>query len=156
MSGLEPYLYLFLFLVSGAVLYTAGLLISSLIRPSRPNEEKLSTYECGEEPVGNAWGRFNVRFYLVAMLFVLFEVEMVFLFPWAVVFSDPEYVAVGGNAWKAMMLTEIVVFIILLGAALVYAWKVGFLDWPKAEQNSATEKTVAPTAMYEEINRKYA
>ena len=85
---IEQFGYVAAFLLAGIAFLGLVLTLASFIRPSRPNEEKLSTYESGEEPVGNANTRFNPRFYVIALLFVLFEVELIFLFPWAVVFSN--------------------------------------------------------------------
>ncbi|HEX6224880.1 MAG TPA: NADH-quinone oxidoreductase subunit A, partial [Chryseolinea sp.] len=86
----EQYLSAFgevlLFIVAGVIFILVTLLVSKLIRPDRPNPEKLSTYESGEEPVSSAWSQFNIRFYIIALIFLLFEVEIVFLFPWSTVF----------------------------------------------------------------------
>ena len=75
--------YILLFIITGIVFVSFILFVARLIRPSRPNLEKLSTYESGEEPDGNANVRFNMRFYVIALIFVLFDVELIFLFPWA-------------------------------------------------------------------------
>src|SRR4051812_19436869 len=78
-----------LIFVIGAIAFVLiTLTIAKLIRPHRPNYEKLTSYECGEDTVGNAWGRFNPRFYIIALIFILFEIEIVFLIPWATVFGN--------------------------------------------------------------------
>ena len=79
-----------LFIIAGVLFIVITLLVSRIIRPDRPNAEKLSTYESGEEPVSHAWSQFNIRFYIIALVFLLFEVEIVFLFPWSTVFADKE------------------------------------------------------------------
>ena len=81
-----------LYIIGGTLFVIGGLVTSSLIRPSRPNPAKLATYESGEEPVSTAWTQFNVRFYIIALIFILFEVEIVLLFPWATVFADKELI----------------------------------------------------------------
>ena len=80
-----------LFILGGLGFILIALMVGKLLRPYRPNEEKLTTYESGEDPVNNAWGQFNLRFYIIALVFILFEVELVFLFPWAVVLAAVSY-----------------------------------------------------------------
>ena len=106
-----------------------------LLRPANPNPNKLSTYECGEPPSGPAWINFNIRFYLIALVFVIFDVELAFIYPVAAVFR--EWVARGQGAFA---LTEIVVFIGILAVGLVYVWAKGDLEWLKqlpAERDEA-------------------
>jgi NADH-quinone oxidoreductase subunit A len=109
----------FLFIALGVVFVVLGFITSRFIRPHRPSPEKLTTYECGEEPQGDAWIQFNIRFYVVALIFIIFDVEVLFLYPWATVFKQ-----LGGFA-----LVEAVVFLGILTLGLVYAWKKGDLDW---------------------------
>ena len=97
-----------------------------LIRPSRHSEEKLTTYECGENPQGSAWIQFNIRFYVFALIFVVFDVEAVFLLPWAVVLRKIGLLA----------FAEGLVFIAILVVALVYVWRKGDLEWVRAEDRS--------------------
>jgi NADH-quinone oxidoreductase subunit A len=96
------------------------------IRPSRQSDEKVTTYECGEDPVGNAWVQFNIRFYVFALIFVVFDVEAVFLLPWAVVFRE-----LGTLAY-----VEGLVFIGILVVALAYVWRKGDLSWVRPEDRS--------------------
>ena len=77
----------FLFFIVGAIFTAGGLVTAWLVRPSRSYPNKLSTYECGEDPVGSTWVKFNIRFYVIALIFLIFEVETVFLFPWALAFQ---------------------------------------------------------------------
>jgi NADH-quinone oxidoreductase subunit A len=109
----------FVFLLLGVVFVAGGYLTARMLRPSRPNPAKNSTYECGEEAVGSAWVKFNIRFYVVALIFIIFDVEVVFLFPWAAVFRQ-----LGSFA-----LIEALVFAGILILGLVYAWAKGDLDW---------------------------
>lgn len=125
-----------IFLVFGALFVGVNLLLSRLIQTRNPHPMKLSTYECGEIAEGHSWIQFNIRFYVIALVFLIFEVEIVFLFPWATVFKD-----LGLFAFIEMM---IFVFILLVG--LAYVWAKGDLEWekPKAvpapELSSVTEK----------------
>jgi NADH-quinone oxidoreductase subunit A len=110
-----------LFFILGVLFVGIALAAAALIRPNRPNPVKTSTYECGEIPIGEPWIRFNVRFYVIALVFLLFDVEVVFLFPWAVVFKQ--------LGWFAYI--EMIVFVAILLAGFVYVWMKGDLDWEK-------------------------
>lgn len=112
-----------LFLIVGVVFVGGGLIFAWLIRPHRPYPSKLTTYECGEEPLGDTRARFNVRFYVIALIFLIFEVEVVFLFPWALVFSD--------LGWFAFI--EMMVFLAILFVGYAYVWRKGDLDWDKPD-----------------------
>jgi NADH-quinone oxidoreductase subunit A len=81
-------LFLLIFILAGGGLLAANLVIGRLVRPDRPSPEKAEVYECGEPPIGSAWVQFDLRFYVVALLFVIFDVELAFFFPWAVVFGS--------------------------------------------------------------------
>lgn len=109
----------FVFLALGVVFVVGGFVTSRLLRPRRPNSIKNSTYECGEEAIGSAWIKFNIRFYVVALIFIIFDVEVIFLFPWATVFKG-----LGEFA-----LIEALVFAVILILGLAYAWAKGDLDW---------------------------
>ncbi|MGH2703972.1 MAG: NADH-quinone oxidoreductase subunit A [Actinomycetota bacterium] len=113
--------YLTLAIFSGAVVILVGgtLLLNRAIRPKVPRREKLLTYECGVDPVGGGWSQSTVRYYIFALLFVIFDVEAVFLFPWATVFAQ-----IGVFAF-----VEMLVFIVILALGLVYAWRKKVLDW---------------------------
>ena len=104
---------------TGFALFT--LVFTSLIHPSKYNKVKLEPYECGIEPVTDARDRYSIRYYLIAMLFVIFEVETVFMFPWAV---SLDRLALFG-------LVEMLVFLFILVIGYVYAWKKGALEWEK-------------------------
>ncbi len=110
-----------LFFIVAAMFVVGGMFGARLLRPSRPNDEKLSTYECGEEPIGDSWVKFNVRFYVIALIFLIFDVEVVFLFPWALVYQK-----LGMFAFIEMM-----IFLAILVAGYIYVWVKGDLDWDK-------------------------
>src|SRR5512144_2308499 len=126
----------FLLLGAGLVLLMTGL--SRLLRPHNPEPGKLATYECGEPPTGSAWINFNIRFYLVALIFVIFDVEVAFIYPVAVVFRD--WVLKGRGLFA---LAEIVVFIGILFVGLVYVWAKRDLEWLK-KVPTADEHEPAP------------
>ena len=116
---LDAYIPIFLFILVaiGFALFT--LIVAGLVHPRRFNRVKLQPYECGIEPATDARDRYSVRYYLVAMLFVIFDVETVFMFPWAVIMDE---LALFG-------LIEMLVFLLILVVGYVYAWRKGALDW---------------------------
>ena len=123
------------FFALGFVLCALMLGLGLLLRPSSPTPGKLSTYECGEPTTGSAWINFNIRFYLIALVFVIFDVELAFIYPVVAVFKD--WVARGQGLFA---LVEIVVFIGILAVGLVYVWAKGDLEWLKqvpAERDEA-------------------
>lgn len=109
-----------MFLAVAVLLGAAVLGLNRLLMPYRPDPIKNATYECGNEPVGDAQIRYNIRFYIFALLYVIFAVEAAFLFPWAVVFRQIE---------GLLPLGEVIVFLFILVLALAYAWKKGALQW---------------------------
>ena len=116
---LEQYLPILLFILFGLLVGAVLLTLGSLVSPNRPDPEKLSPYECGFEAFEDARMKFDVRYYLVAILFILFDLEIAFLFPWAVVLPD-----IGFAGFVAMM-----VFLLILIVGFVYEWKKGALEW---------------------------
>ena len=104
-----------------AAVLLAGLLlgVAAVVRPDRPNKAKLTNYESGVDPVGAGWSQSQVRYYVYGFLFVIFDVESVFLFPWARIFENLGYQAV----------VEMAIFIGILGVGLLYAWRKGVLRW---------------------------
>ena len=115
---------IFLVTVVGCLLF--ALVLWWALRPNRKSEEKLTTYECGEDPVGSAWIQFNIRFYVFALIFIVFDVEAVFLLPWAAVFRE-----LGPLAY-----VEGLVFIAILVVALAYVWRKGDLAWVRPDDRA--------------------
>jgi len=115
----ENWLFIGVFLVIAPVFPALALLIPRLIAPRKPNPIKLQTYECGIETVGDTWVQFKVQYYIFALVFLIFDVETVFLFPWAVAFGQLPLFAV----------VEGILFILILVAGLIFAWKRGALEW---------------------------
>jgi NADH-quinone oxidoreductase subunit A len=144
------------FIVGSILFVSIALVVSYLIRPKRPNPEKLTTYECGEEPVGSAWRFFNIRFYIVALIFILFDVEIVFLFPWATVFGQKDLYEATQGSWTWFSILEMFIFIFILGLGLAYVWAKGYLDWVRPAPTTPEVKSVVPKKLYENINQKYS
>ncbi len=115
----NEWLYVGLFLVIGIIVPIVPLVFSRLVAPRKPNPIKQSTYECGIETVGDSWVQFQAQYYIFALVFLVFDVETVFLFPWALSLKQlPLFVVLEG-----------VLFIAILVAGLVYAWRKGMLEW---------------------------
>lgn len=115
-----------LFLIFGALTVFLGVLVPFLLAPSKPDKEKLSIYECGERPIGSAWIQFNIRFYVVALIFLIFDVELAVIFPCAVVYGG--WIEQGSGL---VAFLEIAFFILVLFIGLVYAWVNGDFQWVK-------------------------
>ena len=117
--NLLEYLPILLFLVIGVLVGVILMLIGKVLSPSLPDAEKLSTYECGFEPFEDARMQFDIRYYLVAILFILFDLEIAFLFPWAISLGS-----LGALGFWSMM-----VFLSILTIGFIYEWKKGALEW---------------------------
>lgn len=125
--------------------------LNKLLAPNNPTPEKLTSYECGEEPTGSAWLPFNSRFYVIALIFLLFDVEMVFVFPWTTVFGNHEIIE-QAPLWGWFSLVEMFVFLGILILGLVYVWVKGDLDWIKPKPAVPVTDTVIPHNLYERLN----
>ena len=112
-----------IFLILAIVFVIITLFISKLIRPNRPTFEKLKVYECGENPEGSPWVKFNIRFYVVALIFLIFDVEVVLLFPWALTYK--EYGVYGFLVG--------IIFLLVLGLGMAYEWRKGDLEWARPQ-----------------------
>ena len=145
------------FIALGAGFAAFAVFVPKLIRISNLTSRKAAPYECGEEAVGSPWIRFNTRFYVVAIIFIIFDVEVLFLFPWAVVFRDMSLpvgtaTASGLQAIGLLAFTEVFVFVLILAVGLAYVWKKGHLDWV-LEQRTLPEK---PTGVIGKEERRAA
>ena len=116
---LDEYLPILLFLIISIIFSSAALSLSFILSPKKPSDEKLSPYECGFEPFDDARTKFDIRFYLVALLFIIFDLEVTFLFPWAISLKD-----IGIFGYASMM-----IFLIILTIGFIYEWKKGALEW---------------------------
>ena len=125
------YLNVLVFAAVGFVFVFANLIVASVLRPKRKTEVGLETYECGEETIGDAWIQFDIRYYTVALVYVIFAVEIAFLFPWALVLKDAvaDRGAAQGSGIGAFVLVEGILFIVILFLGLAYVWAKGDLDW---------------------------
>ncbi|MEJ2194933.1 MAG: NADH-quinone oxidoreductase subunit A [Ignavibacteriaceae bacterium] len=113
----------FAFILTAIMFVIIAVFAAKLIRPARPTTEKLTTYECGENPEGSPWVKFNIRFYVVALIFLIFDVEVVMLIPWALVYQDGGILGFSVGA----------IFLILLGLGMAYEWRKGDLEWARPD-----------------------
>jgi len=113
------YIVVAIFVVLSIILALAAFVLGRVLRPYKPSDPKYTTYESGNEPVGEGQIRFNIRYYLFALMFVIFDVETVFLYPWAVAY----------NKLGLFALVEMCIFVVLLAVGLLYAWKKKVLEW---------------------------
>lgn len=118
------------FLIVTLILVYGTLLVSRLIRPHNPTPEKNTIYECGEPTFGSSWIRYNIRFYNIALVFLIFDVEIAFLFPVILVLREFKLIS---RTMGAIALAEVLFFVIVLIVALIYAWRKGALDWIRTE-----------------------
>jgi NADH-quinone oxidoreductase subunit A len=125
-QGLENFLPLLFVFLLGLAFAGTFLFLSLTFGPKRPRAEKLAPYECGAPPTGDARHRFSVKFFIVAMIFLLFDVEVVFLFPWVVLLKNFKAMGVGLS-----VLLPMVLFLLMLLLGLIYEWRRGALDWEK-------------------------
>ena len=112
---------IFVFILTATLFVVVAIYVARLLRPKRPTFEKLTTYECGENPEGSPWVKFNIRFYVVALIFLIFDVEVVMLIPWALVYQDSGILGFLVGA----------IFLILLGLGMAYEWRKGDLEWAR-------------------------
>ncbi len=136
----------FVFILLAGAFVGIAIFAAMLIRPKRPSYEKTQIYECGENPEGSPWVKFNIRFYVVALIFLIFDVEIVLLFPWALTYKNFGFIGFAAGA----------VFLLILFLGMIYEWKKGDLEWarPNIErldlkkllenkvQNTSTEKEI--------------
>lgn len=111
------------FILLAAIFVFIGLLTAKIVSPHNPTKEKRTTYECGEDTIGPSWIKFNIRFYVIALIFVIFDVEVVFLFPWAVVFQKMGMIA----------FIEMMIFLLILAVGYIFVWARGDLEWVRPE-----------------------
>lgn len=129
------------FTVLALFLAAFHLALGSFLRPANPGARKLTTYECGEPPTGSAWINFNIRFYLIALVFVIFDVEVAFIYPVAVVFRD--WVLKGQGLFA---LAEVLLFLGILSVGLVYVWAKRDLEWVKRVPQAETAEQLSRAA----------
>jgi NADH-quinone oxidoreductase subunit A len=133
----------FIFILVGIVFVGIAIFMAYLIRPKRPTVEKHTTYECGEEPIGSPWQKFNIRFYVVALIFLIFDVEVVMLFPWAINYRDYGFYGFLVGA----------IFLIVLFIGMVYEWRKGDLEWERSSPIIPSLSNFSKTKEVQEVEK---
>jgi NADH-quinone oxidoreductase subunit A len=132
--NLKDYLPILLMFVVAAGFAVGNVLLSQLVGQRKQTRTKLMPYECGKDPVGSARERFSVKFYLIAMIFILFDIEVIFLIPWAVVFKP---FAAAGSDMRLLIYVEMMIFVVLLLVGYIYVVKKGAFDWGERARTEA-------------------
>jgi NADH-quinone oxidoreductase subunit A len=137
----EALLSITLFLAIGVAFVLGNLVLGSFLRPNNPNPEKSATYECGEPTMGSSWVQFDLRFYIIALLFLVFDVEVALFYPWAVVYGHAAEAAKQAGItlfqYRQTALVDMLLFFGLLILGFAYLWRFGYLDWVRVERAAA-------------------
>ncbi|MCT1524570.1 NADH-quinone oxidoreductase subunit A [Sphingobacterium hotanense] len=150
---ISEYGKILLMAIVGMLLVCATIFLAFVLSPKNPNPVKLSTYECGEESVGTSWIQFNPRFYVIALIFLLFDVELIFIFPWATVFGNADFIAADAR-WGWFTLIEMAIFIGILIVGLIYVWKSGDISWIKPQHKTPSVAVNIPSSAYDKLNQQ--
>src|SRR6266567_2243981 len=145
---MELLLSVTIFLAFGAIFVFANLVIGALARPQIPNPEKSAVYECGEPSIGSSWVQFDLRFYIVALVFLIFDVEVALFYPWAVAYGNAaELAAANGMTVFQIRQVAIVDMLFFFGVLLVgfaYLWRFGYLDWVRSAATTSIKADYQP------------
>ncbi len=139
------------FMLLGICFMLLGMGINALLKKKNPNAIKNSSYECGEITEGPSRTPFNMRFYIIAIIFLLFDIELVFLFPWSTIFADKNLLATVPH-WAMFNMIEMSIFIIILLLGLAYVWRKGDLEWIRPNIIMPNSNSKVPKSLYEQIN----
>jgi NADH-quinone oxidoreductase subunit A len=146
-----------LFVALGAGFVLFNLVLGALVRPRLPNATKLAVYECGEPTIGSSWVQFDLRFYIVALVFLIFDVEVALFYPWAVVYgSAPEMAAtmqMTAFELRQVALVDMLFFFGVLLVGLAYLWRFGYLDWVRSAATTSLKTTYQPGVDLRQIAR---
>lgn len=151
-TELSKFGLILMFVISAIAFLLMGFLIARIIRPNNPNADKSTSYESGENPTGDAWNKFNIKYFTIALIFILFEVEIAFLFPWATIFAQESIIAQTNGIWGWFALVEMFIFIVILIVGLAYVWAKGYIDWVKPTTIKSGFEPIVPIEMYKKFN----
>lgn len=145
---MEILLSITIFVVFGAVFVFANLLLGSFARPQIPNPEKAAVYECGEPSIGTSWVQFDLRFYIVALVFLIFDVEVALFYPWAVAYGSAAELAaqlgITVTDLRAVALVDMLFFFGVLLVGFAYLWRFGYLDWVRSAATTSLKANYRP------------
>lgn len=145
---MELLLSITIFVAFGAAFVFANLLAGAIVRPKLPNPEKLSVYECGEPSIGSSWVQFDLRFYIVALVYLIFDVEVALFYPWAVAYGDAAALGatIGMTAYeiRQVALVDMLFFFGVLMVGFAYLWRFGYLDWVRSAATTSLKIDYQP------------
>jgi NADH-quinone oxidoreductase subunit A len=145
---MELLLSITLFVGFGALFVFANLVVGAVVRPKIPNPEKLSVYECGEPSIGTSWVQFDLRFYIVALVYLIFDVEVALFYPWAVTYGRASEMAaqLGMTAFdlRSVALIDMLFFFGVLLVGFAYLWRFGYLDWVRSAATTSIKIDYRP------------
>lgn len=154
LANSDGLLTILVFMLGGVSFLLVPIFFGRFIRPNKPNAEKNAPYESGEEAQGKAHGQYHLRFSVVALLFLLFEVEFILVYPLAVVIGDPGLNNGTDNIWGIIGFIEFIAFIFFLAIGLAYAWSNGYLDWEIKSATNSQAINQLPKSIYNDFNEK--
>src|SRR5438132_4868698 len=145
---MELLLSISLFIAFGGIFVLANLVIGSLVRPRVSNPEKSATYECGEPSIGSSWVQFDLRFYIVALVYLIFDVEVALFYPWAVAWGDAaslgQSLHMSAFELRGVALVDMLFFFGVLLVGFAYLWRFGYLDWVRSAATTSIRATYRP------------
>ncbi len=146
-----PLISIALFIGVGALFVLVNMTVGALVRPRLPNAEKASAYECGEEAIGSSWVQFDLRFYIVALVYLVFDVEVSLFYPWAVAWGNAAAMArelglAGAYEVRKIALVDMLFFFGILLVGFAYLWRFGYLDWVRSAATTSLKRVAAPAS----------
>ena len=141
---MELLLTITIFVALGAVFVLINLVAGKFVRPDVPNPEKSTVYECGEPSIGSSWVQFDLRFYIVALVYLIFDVEVALFYPWAVSYGNAANSPEGAFAMRQTGLVDMLFFFGVLMVGFAYLWKFGYLDWVGSVATTSVKATYKP------------
>ena len=141
---MELLLTITIFAALGAVFVFANLVVGSFARPHVPNPEKATVYECGEPSIGSSWVQFDLRFYIVALVYLIFDVEVALFYPWAVSYGNAANGPEGAFALRQTGLVDMLFFFGVLMVGFAYLWRFGYLDWVRSAATTSIKADYRP------------
>ena len=145
---MELLLSITIFLAFGAVFVLANMVLGYFARPQIPNTEKLSVYECGEPTIGNSWVQFDLRFYIVALVYLIFDVEVALFYPWAVAYGNAkelgDSIGISASQLRGVAIVDMLFFFGVLMVGFAYLWRFGYLDWVRSAATTSIKADYQP------------
>src|ERR1700712_1548182 len=145
---MELLLSVTIFLAFGAMFVFANLVLGYFARPSIPNAEKLTVYECGEPTIGNSWVQFDLRFYIIALVYLVFDVEVALFYPWAVAYGNApqlgEQIGMAASQVRGVAIVDMLFFFGVLMVGYAYLWRFGYLDWVRSAATTSLKIEYRP------------